>query len=350
MVRRRARRKIVLGRSAVNAGDIRELREAWRERRIVVVLGAGVSVPCGLPTWHNLIFDLLYSHSENARRWRGLRPEDRRALLVWLCDYLDQDPMVLARVAKKSIALRRTPRQSRAVDPFLHAVRQHLYRSNHGRPPTRSSLAAVVDLLSRGAREQRIAAVVTFNFDDLLEQELRRPRVAHHVITSGRPVRGKGIPILHPHGYLPHDGPLDQCGIVFSEDEYHRLVDTPFHWATTALLAHFRQNTAILIGLSLSDPNLRRLLDASRYAGDRPRHFQLQRRYRLTDEERAAARAKLESSARGGRPDSQIDALLNATLRQAETHERIVSESLGVKTIWLDDFDDIPDVLGAIAK
>jgi hypothetical protein len=258
--------------------------------------------------------------------------------------------MVLARVAKKSIALRRTPRQSRAVDPFLHAVRQHLYRSNHGRPPTRSSLAAVVDLLSRGAREQRIAAVVTFNFDDLLEQELRRPRVAHHVITSGRPVRGKGIPILHPHGYLPHDGPLDQCGIVFSEDEYHRLVDTPFHWATTALLAHFRQNTAILIGLSLSDPNLRRLLDASRYAGDRPRHFQLQRRYRLTDEERAAARAKLESSARGGRPDSQIDALLNATLRQAETHERIVSESLGVKTIWLDDFDDIPDVLGAIAK
>jgi hypothetical protein len=81
-----------------------------------------------------------------------------------------------------------------------------------------------------------------------------------------------------------------------------------------------------------------------------PRHFQLQRRYRLTDEERAAARAKLESSARGGRPNAQIDALLNATLRQAETHERIVSESLGVKTIWLDDFDDIPDVLGAIAK
>src|SRR5687767_7396942 len=87
MVERRARKKLLLGRSKVNAGDIRELREAWRERRIVVVLGAGVSVPCGLPSWRNLIFDLLHSHSATARRWRGLDPEDRRALLVWLCEH-----------------------------------------------------------------------------------------------------------------------------------------------------------------------------------------------------------------------------------------------------------------------
>lgn len=346
----RSQKKLQLGRSAVNASDMRELREAWLARRLVLVLGAGVSVPCGLPSWRKLILDLLYSHSATARRWRGLDPEARRALLVWLCDHLDQDPLVLARLAKKTISSRRRGAVATSPDAFIHAVRDHLYRSGRQRPPARSSLAAVVDLIALGAREQRVSAVVTFNWDDLLEQELRRRKVPYHVVTSGRRVPKDGIPILHPHGYLPRTGPLGDQGIVFSEDEYHRLVDSPFHWATTALLSHFRQNTAVLIGLSLSDPNLRRLLDASRYPGDRPRHFQIQRRYRLTDEERIRARNQLESARATGRPLSAIDTLLDATLRQAETHERIVSESLGVKTIWVHDFDDITDVLGAIGN
>ena len=205
-----------------------------------------------------------------------------------------------------------------------------------------------MDLIALGASQRRVAAVVTFNWDDLLERELRRRRVAHHVVTSGRPIQRNGIPILHPHGYLPRTGPIGDQGIVFSEDEYHRLVDSPFHWATTALLSHFRQHTAVLIGLSLNNPNLRRLLDASRYPGDRPRHVQIQRRYRLTDDERTRARRQLESTRETRRPLWAIDTLLDATLRQAETHERIVSESLGVKTIWVEDFDDIPEMLAAI--
>ena len=350
MVDRRKRAKLQFGHSEVNSSDMRELRNAWDTRRLVLVLGAGISVPCGLPSWRKLILDLMYSHSATARRWRGLDPEARRALLVWLCDHLDQDPLVLARLAKKTISSRRRGAAGQTSDAFLHAVRDHLYRTASGRPPARSSLGAVVDLIALGASQRRVAAVVTFNWDDLLERELRRRRVAHHVVTSGQPIPRNGIPILHPHGYLPRTGPIGDQGIVFSEDEYHRLVDSPFHWATTALLGHFRQHTAMLIGLSLSDPNLRRLLDASRYPGDRPRHVQIQRRYRLTDDERTRARSHLESARGTRRPLSAIDTLLDATLRQAETHERIVSESLGVKTIWVEDFDDIPEVLAAIGR
>jgi hypothetical protein len=318
---------------------------------LVLVLGAGVSVPCGLPSWRKLILDLLYSHSATARRWRGLDAEFRRALLVWLCEHLDQDPLILARLAKKSLFSRRRGVAAIAPDAFLRAVRDHLYRGGCRRLAARSSLGAVVDLIALGAKEKRVAAVVTFNWDDLLERELGRRKIAHHVVTSGRPIPRSGIPILHPHGYLPRTGPLGDQSIVFSEDEYHRLVDSPFHWATTALLGHFRQHTAVLIGLSLSDPNLRRLLDASRYPGDRPRHFQIQRRYRLTDEERVRAHGQLDSARRTTRRNSPaLDSLLDVTLRQAETHERIVSESLGVKTIWVEDFDDIADVLGAIRK
>ena len=107
MIGRRTRTKLQFGHSAVNSSDVRELRNAWDTRRLVLVLGAGVSVPCGLPSWRKLILDLLYSHSATARRWRGLDPEARRALLVWLCDHLDQDPLVLARLAKRSISSRR---------------------------------------------------------------------------------------------------------------------------------------------------------------------------------------------------------------------------------------------------
>jgi hypothetical protein len=39
-----------------------------------------------------------------------------------------------------------------------------------------------------------------------------------------------------------------------------------------------------------------------------------------------------------------------ATLRQADTYDRQVFESMGVMTMWVERFDDIPSVVDAIGR
>ena len=48
------------------------------------------------------------------------------------------------------------------------------------------------------------------------------------------------------------------------------------------------------------------------------------------------------------RPDELEDAI-HAALLQADTYDRQVFESMGVKTIWADRFEDVPSVVDAIA-
>jgi hypothetical protein len=46
---------------------------------------------------------------------------------------------------------------------------------------------------------------------------------------------------------------------------------------------------------------------------------------------------------------SQLEESIHAALRQADTYDREVFQSMGVETIWVDRFDEVPDVISAIA-
>src|SRR5262249_42584795 len=52
--KRRPRTKLRVGAATINAGALRELRYAWQTRQLVLFLGAGVSIPYGIPSWKNL--------------------------------------------------------------------------------------------------------------------------------------------------------------------------------------------------------------------------------------------------------------------------------------------------------
>ena len=65
---RRAVRKRQVA-AAIEPSDLKRLRESWNRRELVLLLGAGVSIPYGLPTWKNFVLPLLF---QQARRTRGL--------------------------------------------------------------------------------------------------------------------------------------------------------------------------------------------------------------------------------------------------------------------------------------
>src|SRR5262245_62480714 len=91
-------------------------------------------------------------------------------------------------------------------------------------------------------------------------------------------VKPETLPIYHVHGYLPVRDPLGDLGrwkgkiysprlgsladeIVLTEDQYHREAADPYSWSNLVQLGAMSSSVGLTIGLRLSDPNLRRLLD-----------------------------------------------------------------------------------------
>jgi hypothetical protein len=222
-----------------------------------------------------------------------------------------------------------------------------------------TSLEGCADLIARTTAKRGVAAVVTFNFDDLLERALDSRHIPYCVISDERRPSGPGVPVVHPHGFLSQD-PVP-AAIVFTEDDYHRLSDTVFHWAATTILGHLRSRTVLFVGLSMSDPNLRRLLDAAHPQASVPAHWQIQQRHEIRDHERAQVRANVQERAvkqaetlglqqEDIKNDEQLSDAINAVLKQADSYDRELFESMGVKTILLETFDDIRPLLRLISS
>ncbi len=90
-----------------------------------------------------------------------------------------------------------------------------------------------------------------------------------------------------------------------------------------------------------------------------PPHWQLQLRHKVRDLEQQMAMNDISNRAiRWGqilgypeqKDEPQLADALNAALQQADSYDSELFESMGVKTIWLNSFDDIPDLLDHIRR
>jgi hypothetical protein len=356
--RRTAKRtKVPLGSAEVNASDLKSLRYAWRHRQLVLFLGAGVSVPYGLPSWRNLVLELLFEQADTTRRLGHIWPHYRRAVAAWMADYFEYDPLVLARMVEHYLKKPRGAQRKGATgaELFLERLRKHLY-TNLRKPTSRTILQTIAGLAERTTMRTGLDGIVTFNFDDLLEQELKQRDVRHTPVTGSKRQHGAGLRVLHAHGYVPQQGPLSRQDIVFTEPDYHALTESLFHWSLSEIVERLRKSTVLFVGLSMSDPSLRRLLDVS-VNSDIPPHFQIQKRHEIRDHELREVTSEVERRARdyaavmglkaNNRPED-LKGAINATLKQADTYDREVFETMGVKTIWVNDFGAISDVLEGV--
>lgn len=355
---RSKRGKVAVGDARVNRSDLEGLRRAWRRGELVLCLGAGVSMPFGIPSWRALVLELLFDQAEETKRLGTMWPHYRRALASWMTEYFDYDPLVLARMVERDLGKRLRVRKRESSKVFMQRLHECLY-ANFRWPKGRTTLRAIAQLIRKRRGPAGISAVVTFNFDDVLERELVKLGVRHQSIVSPARHGGAPLPIIHAHGFVPFDGELARRDLIFTEPDYHRLTESVFHWSLAEVVERLRKNTLLFIGLSMSDPSLRRLLDASRNS-DIPPHWQIQKRHAVRDEDLPNVMLDVERRARRyaeligegfdeyKKPDALAEAI-GAAVRQADTYDRQVFESMGVKTIWVDEFDHIRDVIDAIA-
>jgi hypothetical protein len=69
------------------------------------------------------------------------------------------------------------------VDLFLNQLWTRLC-ANYREPKDRTTLTAIGELIANNNSRSGVDSVVTFNFDDLLQAELRRRKVAVQSVTS----------------------------------------------------------------------------------------------------------------------------------------------------------------------
>jgi len=108
--------------------------------------------------------------------------------------------------------------------------------------------------------------VITYNYDTNLEYILKKRGILYNSTYDDYSFLNKEakVNIFHVHGLLPYDKYNEdrfKDSIIFNESEYYYLYNNPYSWNISKQLHDFMFNTSLFIGLSLTDPNIKRLLE-----------------------------------------------------------------------------------------
>jgi len=320
---------------------IRKLSASYKNEKLVFVLGAGVSMSYGVPGWDMLLQKLMVNTIEKEQ-------SASNALSKLFNELFSPSPLIAGRFIQKYFESKNSS--------FEEIVRKVLY-AEINQPAASHLMDEIVKFCVAAGKSPNLDSIITYNFDDLVEQHLLKTNIE----VPFRPIYGLGmnpepgeLPIYHVHGFLPEKGELSGLNqITFGENVYHKHYSDIYSWNNIVQINKFRDCTCLFIGSSLTDPNTRRLLDIARIQkGDREEtHFLIKRKYQ-TDEIRYKLKNLLDEN--NVILEEKSKALLNFDdtvkflIETIETFEDNDASSFGVKTIWIDDYAEIPEILRQI--
>lgn len=373
--------------------SIERLRNAFNDKNLTLYLGAGVSMKNNLPSWDKLVLS-MYFNKISEQHLNGRRPFSNYlfAISEWHLSHSTEPLDITARKLKKYY------KEGHWEKEFLLDLHRTLYGSYLNRNGdisvdmsdgllrgNNSTLDAVAYLCE--SNHKGIKSVITYNYDNFLEIAIGLTAYQSiYVSTSLDP--GK-LPIYHVHGFVPIDKNNNGSSgseIIFTEDQYHLVARNPYHWSTLVQLQAMTDNVSLMIGLSLSDRNLRRLLDAVSNAPVNSINYAIlmvpdtkspddhtldeihEKAINYLDQfgnsgiksdqdpygevlfSRPGIKSDLpdifsNSGRKGPRYQHEIAGIIEQVKLQDRDQQQYVLEQLGVAPIWIDDFAEIPEIL-----
>lgn len=112
-------------------------------------------------------------------------------------------------------------------------------------------------------------SVITYNYDTNLEYLLKKRNVRYTIVYDDNSFVDKeaAVDIYHVHGLLPYDRYKETKftdSLIFNESEYYYLYNNPYSWNISKQLHDFKFNACLFIGISLTDPDMKRLLELAK--------------------------------------------------------------------------------------
>lgn len=302
---------------------ISEIEEKYRQDDIVLFLGAGASLDAKIATWDTLISELFVTLVNRQLDINGIKLEEAQRIRITeeIIKQNGNSPLLQTRFIRQGIE-----------KEFENEVRNILYKDAE----RKSRLLEEIGQLCVPIRGKiGIRAIINYNFDDLVEKNLEDLRLKYcSVYREGVMPDFDEIGIFHVHGFLPEKQEgfdnLAKSLLVFSEEGYHKLMLEPYNWANITQLNYLMSNTCVFVGLSMTDPNLRRLLDiaAQKDVDEKCKHYAIMKRFTIDKKD-------------------EDDEIVSFEQINEELQESFYRE-LGVNVIWIDDFSEVPEILSKI--
>lgn len=282
-------------------------KEAITHSRVSLFLGAGVSADAGLVGWEELLKCLVNKKGGSVITKRDMSKIKKANFDSFL---------IIGRYIKCADS---------TLDIFT-SVRNILYKKHH-----QSNL---VDSICRLINSGSIESVITYNYDMLVEDRMKDlfpdSSVKVTPIFEKSRIGKEYTPIYHVHGVIPASstGTSLKPDIVLTEDDYHKLYMHSYDWSNIEQLHALDRNVCFFIGLSMSDPNLRRLLDFShaKQEEDKPTHYAFLKRNLFGD---------IECH------DKDIE---NWRIMES------MFSTLGVNIIWYENYTDLPELIDRLYR
>lgn len=303
------------------------LGRAYQNQNVTLFLGAGISIDAGVPLWTELINKLLIRMVMENTKEKPLSKFERETINQLACSNKENSPLAQMRYIKEAFS---SEDYYRFVHDSLYSVKLN----------ARTELLKIIVSICTPRRNHiGVKSVITYNFDNLLEEALRVSKIDYNIIFRESDITNNdSLNIYHVHGYLPrnfgNEFPTDEMNLVFSEEDYHKVYRDAYCWSNIAQLNAFRESTCLFIGCSLNDPNLRRLLDVAARQGESPRHYAiLKREYNVGKNEEGISESLL-----------RIYKSMDDKIRQS------YFQSLGLNIIWVDEYAEIPSILNGLQQ
>ena len=334
----------------LNKQQILNLIDAYGNEQLVLVLGAGISVDHELPSWNTLLEKLLINTFE-------IREDNHSnsisiLLATLFVDFFTPSPLVAARFLKKNYQVGIKDKTT----SFEEAVRAAIYEEIDLTKES-NTFKEIRQLCVAPGKSPNLDSIITYNYDDILEKYLSDSNIEipfKSIYSVGMNPRHRELPIYHVHGFLPQNCSLDETNkITLSEDIYHQQYNDVYSWNNIIQINKFRDNVCLFIGVSLTDPNLRRLLDiAMLQKGDSDKHhYIIRKKYNLRVVEQYILKTMdqnqelYDTKMRG---DIELDELVERLVNIVENFEENDALSFGVSTIWVQDYNEIPEIINKI--
>lgn len=261
-----------------------------RKNKVTLFLGAGVSASAGVVDWKGLLKQLVDKKGiQGLDEINGNAVEGRYIVDAY---YKDKE--------LDDVSLRKD-------------IQDILYKNIK-----KSDLLSVIwDLIK--CKDIEVDSVITYNYDDLLEQHLEKIGIqCRYIYDKARPMNKNELQVYHVHGCIPQKKNLPASNIVLGEKEYHKIYADAFNWGNSEQLHALCRTTCLFIGLSMSDPNLRRLLDISVQ-------------------------------------DSEVSAIHYAFFCKENTNDTEINvttsimSDFGINCIWYESYDQLPALLNSLS-
>ncbi len=211
-----------------------------------LVMGAGINEDYGAKNWNGLI---------NALNFDFYKGDDKS--LEEIKHYVGKELFTSSMVLKTS--------GFDIYKSLCHELYEFKEAKSFNDPD--STLYECVDFIQKNPG----TSVITYNYDTNLEYLMKKRDMKYCTIYDDNSFVTKDAvcDIYHVHGLLPYDR-YNQSkftdSLIFNETDYYYLYNNPYSWNIAKQLHDFKFNACLFIGISLTDPDMKRLLElASNY-------------------------------------------------------------------------------------